>query len=687
MANTGAHLTDLRALVPDNIQNAVISQSNDLVFSRYRDDVWDITPYIPARNSVDSKIRFDFKLPDGSSFSDPKYACLLDASKRFLYARWRVQAPHSRKHISARTVINNWAQLRVLLKWMIAQRITDFHSLSSAHCLAYASSEIRSLKTSTLIITLQILTTYYDLSEHLIDRLPEYPWTNSVPSVLAREGNLQTTNGRRSTTEVIPPRILRILVQTAFDYVETRAESIIKVRDQILQLREEARKNLTVTHRARYPNGFSSIYPDEATYLATRVSHITSRKVNQLCTEKGFISLKVFKQQLIHLRTSCHTICAVFSGMRDSELASLEVGCFIRREGYDGEKFCWLKGLTYKLEKDPMPAEWMVPEVVGMAVDVATRLGAPERALCAIRIRELESILSKSYVLEGARSDLQLELNEARKHQNALMFSEKENGRIFALCGMPANQSLRKFAEMAGVEVEQYDMEGVINHSKVIVGEPWPFASHQFRRTFAVFVARNIMGDVRYLREHFKHWSIDMTLYYSMHDDRLDVSVFTDILTERDELQAIILEKWLSKDTALSGGAGKRIISFRKRGEIKTVKDMREFCRKLGEDVFVRGTGHSWCMASGKGCGGQGLYDAVRCISCGEGVIDKTHLQIWQGIRQQQIEILQCSDLGEPSWERCVGQLKEAEQVLKDLGETITPFTIPNSPFSESKLR
>lgn len=175
-----------------------------------------------------------------------------------------------------------------------------------------------------------------------------------------------------------------------------------------------------------------------------------------------------------------------------------------------------------------------------------------------------------------------------------------------------------------------------------------------------------------------------MTLHYTRHDEELDTTVFAEILSERDDLQAVILEKWMTTDTPLTGGGGKRILEFRERGDIKTVRDMRDFCRRLGEDVFIRGTGHSWCMASGNGCGGHGLYDVIRCVGCGEGVIDSTNLQIWHGIRQQQIDVLNCNDLGESSWERSVQHLREAENTLKELGESFESFSVPLSPFLKS---
>ncbi|MDY7508796.1 site-specific integrase [Ralstonia wenshanensis] len=674
-------MTDLSPLSAADIHETPVSQRGGTVLSRYRDDLWDLAPYLPARNLKQTTIHFKLRFADGSHLTDPQHSALLNASKRFLYTRWRTKAPHSRKHIAARTVLNNWSQLRALLKWMVEHRIGSFSSLTSERCLQYAADQVGRLKDSTRVINLQILTTYYDLRDHLTDRLPEYPWSDSVPSILVRAHSaIQRRGDRQATTEVIPIRILRSLVQTALEYVENRANHILQLRDEILRIRKEAYEKQELAHRAKYPRKFSSIYKDEATYLGIKVTHTISNKANSLCFEKGFRSLIEFKSQLIYLRTACHIICAVFSGMRDSELASLEVGCFAKREGYDGEDFCWLQGLTYKLEENPTRSEWMVPEVVGVAVEVATRLGEPGRALCAARIQEIKALLSNTTTLRASHPELLTELDEARKHQHALIFSGKRIGRILALGGAASNASLRAFAMMAGAIVRQSDMEGVIDRTKVHVGRPWPLTQHQFRRTFAVLVARNLMGDVRYLREHFKHWSIDMTLYYAKHDASMDVGLFSDILTERDELQALILEKWIATDTPLSGGGGKRIVTFRNRGDIKTVKDMREFCRRLGEDVFIRGTGHSWCMANGNGCGGQGLYDAVRCVSCSEGVVDKNHLHIWRGIRQQQIETLQCPDLGTPSWERCVEHLRESERILKELGDAVTPYPAPKPP-------
>ncbi|EAN1870832.1 hypothetical protein D8V51_23150 [Salmonella enterica] len=174
MSSIGSHLVDIRPLHAPDIADVVISRRGSRVMSQYRDNVWDLAPYLPVKNLRQSTIHFDIALPDGSVLTDPQHAPLLAAAKRFLYMRWRIKAPHSRKYIAAKTVMNNWSQLRLLLKWMVLQGIASFSALTPELCLAYAASQEGKLKSSTRVINLQILSTYYDLRSHLIDNLPGY---------------------------------------------------------------------------------------------------------------------------------------------------------------------------------------------------------------------------------------------------------------------------------------------------------------------------------------------------------------------------------------------------------------------------------------------------------------------------------------------------------------------------------
>jgi integrase len=680
MANPTHHLVDLTSISDEDLAQVVISRQGNTIVSRYGDEIWNLAPYVAPRNTMEVRIVFSYTFKKGGRLTDPPYAPLLASAKRFLYTRWRVVSGKRGRPASASTLVANWTQIRKLLAWMIDEELTAFSQLTPDHCARFASSLIGKLQPGTVASILGTITNYYELGNNLVDRIPEYPWKieNGGTTRLARRGRQSRLQSwSLAKTEVIPQRLMSRLVRTALDYIENRSDSLLSLRDQLAVHATRRLDRVKAAHRKAYPKGFSSVYATEAEYLQFKANHQNPKEERQLLADHGYQHRPAVAVDLLHLRTACYIVCAAFSGMRDSELASLEVGCFVARKGFDGETLFWLRGMTYKLEHEPKPAEWMVPEVVGKAVAVATRLGEPVRAQGDERIKVLERAAKARTLDEPSRAKIQLKLERARRNRNALMaVYSPAYGSISILGRETARKSLRAFGKMANLIVEQQDMDGVVKRDRIRPGEPWPLTQHEFRRTFAVYVARHVLGDIRYLREHFKHWSLDMTLYYARHDSGADRALINDIMTERDELQSLIIQSWMHPHSSLSGVGGQRIAAFRNRGEVKTVRDMRDFCRKLGESVFIRGTGHSWCMASGNGCGGQGLYDAVRCTSCGEGVIDSTHIDIWKGIRQQQIDVLQCPDLGKPSRERSLDHLRKAERVLADLGAEVPPFKL-----------
>ena len=676
MARLTNYLVDLACVRAEDLNDVIVSRQGNVIVSRYGDDVWNLVQHLAPRNRPQARIGFSHPFKEGYRLTDPKYDSLLASVKRYLYTRWCVAGGQRGRPVSASTVQASWSQIRKLLAWMVDENLMTFSELTPNHCARFAASLTGELQATAAADVLGTITSYYELGDHLVDRIPEYPWQPDCggPASLARGGRQpRLQSWRQATTEVIPQRLMSRLVRIALDYVENRSDSLLSLRDQLAVHAARRLAEVKQVHRKTHPDGFSSVFADEGKYIRAKASHRCSREERQLLAEHRYERRRQVEIDLFHLRTACYILCAAFSGMRDSELASLEVGCFIRRTGFDGDTFCWLQGMTYKLEREPTSAEWMVPEVVGKAVAVATRLGEPERALADERIKLLERTAKARHLDEQSRAKIEIELERIRRSRNALLLTHTRHGLLSVVGRDSTRSALSAFSRMAGLRVEQQDMDGVVKRDRIRLGETWPLTPHEFRRTFAVYVARHVLGDIRYLREHFKHWSLDMTLYYARHDTGADRTLINDIMTERDELQSLIIQSWMNPHSNLSGAGGSRIMAFRSRGELKTVRDMRDFCRKLGESVFIRGTGHSWCMASGDGCGGQGLYDAVRCTSCGEAVIDSTHVEIWKGIRQQQIDVLRCPDLGIPSRQRCLDHLRKAERVLADLGAETSP--------------
>jgi len=260
------------------------------------------------------------------------------------------------------------------------------------------------------------------------------------------------------------------------------------------------------------------------------------------------------------------------------------------------------------------------------------------------------------------------------------------NDRIGILSNSAMYSRLKNFARHLNLYVQAPDLAQVLDKVKIKTGDVWPLAPHQFRRTFARYVARCILGDVRYLREHFKHWSLDMTLGYAWGDeDWLDITLIEEILSERQELQDDIVWGWIDVKTNqhLAAIGGKNIEKVRGSSLVMVATDLRSVARQLSHGYFLRGLGHSWCTE--KECKGKGIYSVTECKDCENRVIDESHIPMWYGIREQQIELMMLDDCGDPIWQGALESLRYAEQVLVDIGEKVLAYPAPPKP-SERRL-
>jgi integrase len=625
---------------------------NGQVLSRYGDEVWDFWPYINPNNTKSSQnqITFGYTLPDGQSLTDPAHSELLESARAYLYVRLRHKHPRSGLTLSHSSLRDAWTKLRILLKWMVGNGYRRFSDLTPTACMLYVE-EIRDRKLAATTMTLYLLVVedLHIFRDHLEDALPGHPWPRVSAGFLA--GLKSGTRDKQGMTDKIPDRLTKKLAQGILRYVESGyGEQLLACRDayEALELKDTTAKKKAIRR------------------------HLRKLKLK---------NWKAVKEEIGRLYTSCYVVTALFSGVRDSEMGSLRLRCYSEHEGWDGARYGWITGLSYKMEKNPKPAEWMVPPVVKKAVELAARVSAPLRAELEMRTAQLATKLELNYANKDARSKDEDALHKLIHCRDLLFLAQPTGNSVVAPWHNDlTNKRLKKLADHIDLRVEPDDIGQVMVSGKNMrVGHIWPLAPHQFRKTFAVYAARNTFGDVLYLRHHFRHVSLDMTLFYAAADlDHIDETLFEDVLQERDELQAIIVEGWLNVDKPVTGAGSVRIRDFRKRDEVRVAKDHRDLARKLSQGFFIRGTGHSWCTADR--CKGLGIYDVTECADCDNRLIDETHLMVWRGIRGQQIELLQMDDLGDPMWERAKNHLRYAEEILQELGEEVEAYPVLPMP-------
>jgi hypothetical protein len=278
----------------------------------------------------------------------------------------------------------------------------------------------------------------------------------------------------------------------------------------------------------------------------------------------------------------------------------------------------------------------------------------PEAAVQAVRVMErwakpYQDQLGAEIEMRRIRDPRDPEIAEASRHQKALFLASeprRENS-VRTISGAGLNVALKRFARSRSVQ--------------------WPLASHQFRRKFANYAARSQFGDLRYLKEHFKHWSLDMTLGYALNGSQ-EMELYAEIQGELDEIKTSVVESWLNPGARLAGGYGTNVVAWRGSNPVTIFKDRKHLVRSLAESTPIRSNGHAWCTADDDLCVGNGL-ERTRCGGCGNAVIGTKHAHIYRGLHDHLQEVAKVPDIGPGGLKLVERDMQRCRSVLAALGQ------------------
>ncbi|MBB1598457.1 hypothetical protein A9977_00215 [Variovorax sp. UMC13] len=355
---------------------------------------------------------------------------------------------------------------------------------------------------------------------------------------------------------------------------------------------------------------------------------------------------------LLRIRDAGLYLLSISTGMRNSEATGLENDSW-RTEKVKGVTYHWVRTVEQKTGKGLV--EYLAPPETLNALRIVQRYAKPlqERLAREINRRRLEA------EVEGPdpRECLQ-RLYRARKSAKKLFIGANVHGgddgsgaggRIDVLTEMGCGLALDRLARAAGTN--------------------WNLTSHQCRRTYARMFVESKMGRVSliFLKWQLKHTSMSMTQLYAANPLQ-DAGLYGEFIDEMSCLKVEIMESWLS-DAPLSGGAGRKITELR----AIPIADRALLLKHTADSIHIRPTGHAWCLAQERGCGGAGLYEATRCVDCKSGVIDESFASVWQGIHAQQLELLDLDDAGPAVQQRAQREVRLSRRVLEELGVTPMP--------------
>lgn len=607
---------NIRGLTPEQRDNLAISTRSVggrvIVLSHYGDDQWHLVGHPTNRAPSERSLSF--------AGIAPRWRQTL---KEILYWYMR-RGRDGRNQPSPRSVIKLLADVAPFLRHLERLNVERFGAVTPMTCAAYvhtckshvqASGTKRSgkpLKASSLGHRFWAVEALHELSQHTGDPMP-HPWPDTSSAHLAGLTGPGTAY-RGGGTPLIPDDVFTTLFQRAWSLVQ-QADALLDLRDEAMLLREAC-----------------GLHP----YTGIMGAH-----ERQFLRSRGWSGTTVYRQALLEVRTACYVVMASLSGCRNQELAFVESGaCYCTEHadtpGEEPQVYWWMRSQSTKTGAGR--TEWMVPPAAVSAVKVMERWVRPYRAM-----------LEAEIAMRQTADPHDPEIAEAQDHVKALFLAATPQSRnqVRTMSGQMWNVALKAFAKNCGVT--------------------WKLASHQFRRKFANYAARSQFGDLRYLRDHFKHWSMDMTLGYALNESQ-EMDLYAEIQHELDDIKDGVVTSWLEPGARLGGGYGANISSWRAGQPVTMFKNHRQMVRSLADSTAIRSNGHAWCTADDNMCVGNDI-ERTRCAGCENAVIGSEHVPLYEGLLEHLTEVRDCPDIGEGGAAVVQRDMERCRGVLSSLGQ------------------
>jgi hypothetical protein len=607
----------------DNVATAKVSRR-----SAWSDNVWLFDAVRPGVPASSRRIDWDFALPGGSRFAEPRWTPLRNAAKSYL---WSLKNdPAGRGPIQNSSLVTVFHRLRVLVRWMAENNIACFADLDEDAVERFIAMLRKRPGRRGVRLTDQTVYGYAQMIAILYRqraKLPDAPHRDPLglitPGVFV--GKKWSKEQRFPHT---PDAIAVALVKAALRLIGTPADDVITLRAAAQQAYD-----LAIAQGASSRTVYCRVCNVLARFAFSRLPDESSAWQEAI---GGTLALRFL---IARIYDACFVVVAYLVGARVSEILALRAGCIEYHASADGrESFAYLRGHIFKtgVGERGEPHRWVAPEPVVRAIKVLELLSEPLRRrtgrneLWLLAYRPASAILVAGVMQVIVPSSGQ--------------FIARLNNQFAPFVGLPAHQN-----------------------------ERWWLTPHQGRKTFARFIGRKDRTGLHALQAHLGHVSRVMT-------DSGYVGTDFD-LVELADAQAwqetrIALEELLTAPR-LGGRAGKTIVArspFRGRtrdGDLRTYvefliaeSDMRLGVCDWGYCVYRRET--SACLGGEKGPNPV-LRSESTCANCPNFAISERHRPIWETRKRRNLQLLDAFALDPESAALARERVAECDRVLSGL--------------------
>jgi hypothetical protein len=267
---------------------------------------------------------------------------------------------------------------------------------------------------------------------------------------------------------------------------------------------------------------------------------------------KGF-EVKPTSKELNLIKTACMILILGYSGVRHGEGLSIGKESY-KEKDYHGFSVPYIEGISTKPNEGGLPKieSWITHPIVKIALELLFDVTEFAREIYSTKYADNNTKLE--IIQNGLLS------TDILKHKRNVLWSTTSLNEWF-------NKFLRDYGIIATEkDVMEFDKLNPTRKGGLELGGYLPkLSSHDFRRTFAVFLIRNKLGSIMSLKYQYKHLNEIMSQWYANNSEllrALDLKADTELQELVNESNILIMTEAafeIFNSPTLSGGEGERI--------------------------------------------------------------------------------------------------------------------------------
>lgn len=562
--------------------------------SYFKDAVWEMAEFNIVPGSKNYQKKFDFSkvpgFPDGFALSLAEYA----------YARLYNPPDHYDQSIKWATALNELITLKAFVNYCHKNNINSFNNLLTQDFVNYykhlendVDLNIKSsLRVRKIFVCIHL---YYEFNSRLSYPITSQPLGMSIEKFFGKNSKTITENA----TPPIPESVFNPLIVVALKYVENHSIQLLRELEIINALWDTS-KNTQVSYRQ-----------DTRLYYKQAQKFFLEQEYNW--RKKQIKNLNEFSSEIMFLRTACTIIVLAFSGIRPSELLSLNFGCLsTTMSGNDNLKY-YISGKVFKKHGNGSNEKWVVIPEVHKAIEILQKLVDPIR---------LKFKKTQIFITDGT-NQLFSSTHEIASKKLKVLHSDSINCQI--------NRFKSHINNLIYEPIPTYKNEK--NHDV-----EWNFCSSQFRRTLARSIARQPFGIIAGMIQ-YKHVKTTIFEGYAGREKS-----FNSILNLEQDLADLDILKEVSIDISngrIAGVGGQNLKNaleneFKGRAEDYKPSQIFNWLTKSQKSLYVGK--YNFCFFDpAKALCIEGLNDRSKPIlnsctpqHCKNSCISNRHIPLWK---------------------------------------------------------